>query len=143
MLYIYINDKRAREASPRSHFAREVPPDGRLTGARPRAGAFFAPVCRPTANIHRFLFRPRGTPKIDRFSDHSKSTKVGDKVAHWPPHGRQWLHLGDFRGSFWDPFFIIFLTLFRTPQNLDFAIHYTTSACFKQPKSSHFGTPFL
>ena len=37
---------------------------------------------------------------------------------------------------------IIFLILFRPPQNLVFALHYNTFACFKHPKSSHFRTPF-
>ena len=37
---------------------------------------------------------------------------------------------------------IIFLILFRTPQNLDFAIPYTVFEGFSHPKSSHFGIPF-
>jgi len=87
------------------------------------------------------FWRPRGTSKIDRFSDPSKSTKVGDKVAPWPPIGRQGFHLAYFWGPFWYPFFIIFYILFRTPQNHDFAIPYVTFEGFKHPKSSHFSTP--
>ncbi len=34
------------------------------------------------------------------------------------------------------------LILFRTPQNLDFAIPYSVIGGFSHPKSSHFGTPF-
>ena len=45
-------------------------------------------------------------------------------------------------GSILGSCFIILFTLFRTPQNLDFAIPYSVIGGFSHPKSSHFGTPF-
>ena len=68
--YIFINDKRAREASPRSHFAKEdVSPS-----AWPSAGAFFAPLGRPKPNIHRLFCGPGALQKSTHFWDPSKST---------------------------------------------------------------------
>ena len=60
----------------------------------------------------------------------------------WPPFGRQWLHFAYFWVPFRKPCFLRFLILFRTHQNLDFAILYNVLEGFSHPKSSHFGTPF-
>ena len=61
-------------------------------------------------------------------------------AALWPPMAPLCILLGSILGAI----FIIFLILFRTHQNLDFAIPYRTFACFKHPKivRPHFGTPF-
>ena len=100
MCFICFNDKRAREARPRGHFAREVPPDERLPVRR---GAILAPL--PPQGYHPSVFlRPSGPSKIDPFSGPLKIDHGGGKVAPWPPIGRQGLHLAYFRGPFWNPF---------------------------------------
>ena len=92
------------------------------------------------------LLRPKEPPKIDPFLGPLKIDPVGGKVAPWPPFGRQGLHLAYFRFSFVVKCFIIFLILFRPPQNLVFALPYGTFACFRTLFLSlvrpHFGTTF-
>ena len=110
LINLLINRARTRAALGTPFSKRTPPPSRRRAAAEPltsRRGPSWPP--EPPQGEHPSTFwRPEGASKIDRFSDPSKSTKVGDKVAHWPPHGRQWLHVGCFWVSFWDPFPIKF-----------------------------------
>ena len=112
-----------------------------LPSVRPTPGPFFAALCRPGLTSIDF-FAPQGHFKNRPIFGTLKIDPVGGKVAPWPPLGRQWFHFCYFFDPFWNPFFIVFSILFRTPQNLDFAIPYGVFEGFSHPKSSHFGTPF-
>ena len=106
------------------------------------------PFAAPGLTSIDFL-RPRGTPKVDPFLGPLKIDPVGDKVAPWPPFGRQWLHFACFLDPFWEPIFIIF-RYFSEPLKTWFLQYLTAflkvlaiqKLSFWDPFSITFSTPF-
>ena len=116
--------------------------------ACPRVVALAAPLCRPRANIHR-LFAPRVTPKSTHFGTSQKSTRGWQRrplAALWPPMAPFCILFGSILGAIFHHFSI----LFRTPQNLFFAIPYSVFEGFSNLKAlilgplfDHFFDPIL
>ena len=101
----------------------------------------FRPLAAPGLTSIYF-FAPQGHSKNRPIFGTSQNRPRGWQsrplAALWPPMAPFCM----FFGSILRAIFHHFSILFRTPQNLEFAIPYVTFEGFKHPKSSHFGTPF-
>jgi hypothetical protein len=117
--------------------------------ARPRVVGLFAPLCRPRANIHR-LFAPQGhsknRPIFGTSQNRPRWWQSRPLAALWPPMAPFCILFGSILGAIFHHFSI----LFRTPQNLDFAIPYSVFEGFSNLKAlilgplfDHFFDPIL
>ena len=97
LINLLIN--RAREGALGTLFSKRPPP----TSSRATVVAPFWPPEPPQGEHPSIFWRPKRPSKIDRFSDPSKSTKVGDKVrplaALWPPRAPFGSILGSILGT--------------------------------------------
>ena len=109
----------------------------------------FAPLCRPRANIHR-LFAPQGhsknRPIFGTSQNRPRWWQSRPLAALWPPMVPFCILVGSILGAIFHHISI----LFRTPQNLDFAIPYSVFEGFSHLKAlilgplfDHFFDPIL